>query len=120
MAETSFCRIGAKGMMLSSTLLPLAFSYSATALRSDMSSSSTKPCANHIVIVLAWALAIYGRARVQAAPRPTDPCSSERRVKIAMVVSSPVRIAHLTLTLYFFVLTTGDRSLEDRCYPPAS
>jgi hypothetical protein len=37
-----------------------------------------------------------------------------------MVVSSLVRIAHLALTLYFFVLTTGDRSLEDRCYPPVS
>jgi hypothetical protein len=57
-AETIFCRIGANGMMLSSTLLPLAFSYSATALRSATSSSSTKPCANHIVIVLAWAWAI--------------------------------------------------------------
>src|SRR5262245_47683210 len=88
-------------MMLRSTLLPLAFSYPATALRSATSSSSTKPCANHIVTVLAWALTICGRARVQAAARPTDPFSSERRVKIAMVVSSPVRIAHLTLTLFF-------------------
>jgi len=38
-AATIFCRSGAKGVMLSSILLPLAFSYSATALRRDTSSS---------------------------------------------------------------------------------
>jgi hypothetical protein len=41
---------------------------------------------------------------VLAAARPTDPCNSERRVKIAMVVSFPVRTTHLTLMLYLFVL----------------
>jgi hypothetical protein len=39
---------------------------------------------------------------VPAAAKPTDPCSSKRRFKRAMVVSFfPVRTAYLTLTLYF-------------------
>src|SRR5579883_1692859 len=37
-----------------------------------------KPCASHIVAVLAWALAIWGRAKVPAAARASDARKTER------------------------------------------
>src|SRR5438132_1298323 len=90
-AEMIFCRSGAKGMMLSSILLPLAFSYSATAFRSATSSSWTNACANHTLAVVTAALAMWGAARRRVAPRAADPRSTERLVRRAMVVSSPAR-----------------------------
>src|SRR5262245_37430944 len=86
-----FCRSGAKGVMVSSILLPLAFSYSATAFRSDTSSSLTNPWAIHTLAVVPAALATRGGARRAVAPRATDPRSIERLVGWAMVVSSPPR-----------------------------
>jgi hypothetical protein len=63
-AETIFCRIGANGMILTSILLPLVFSYSAIMARKEASSSGTKPWVHHTLAVLAAALAMKGRARV--------------------------------------------------------
>src|SRR5262245_44412361 len=86
-----FCRSGAKGVMVSSILLPLAFSYSATAFRSDTSSSLTNPWAIHRLAVVPAALAMRGGARRAVAPRATDPRSTERLVTCAIAVSSLVR-----------------------------
>src|SRR5439155_22599203 len=86
-AEMIFCRAGAKGMMLSSILLPLAFSYAATALRSATSSSWTNPCANHTLAVVAAALAIWGPPNGRVAARAKDPRSIERLVRLVTVAS---------------------------------
>src|SRR5207244_12817879 len=74
--------------MLSSTLLPLCFSYSVTALRSDTSSSWTNPCENHMLAVVAAALAMWGAARRWVARRAIEPRSIERLVRWAITVSS--------------------------------
>src|SRR5215472_6021566 len=79
-----FCRIGANGIMLMSIVFPLAFSYSATILRKEASSSGTKPWVHHTLAVLAAALAMKGRARVPAAARPTDPRRTERLLNLRM------------------------------------
>src|SRR6266851_8285220 len=53
----------------------------------ETSSSWAKPCAHHISAVVAAALAIWGRAKVPAATRPSELCSSERRVNLVISVS---------------------------------
>src|SRR5215469_12248056 len=86
-AETIFCRIGANGMILTSILFPLVFSYSATMARKEASSSGTKPWVHHTLAVLAAALAMKGRASVPIAARPTDPRSTERLLSLLMASS---------------------------------
>ena len=85
-AETIFCIKGPKGMMLWSILFPLAFSYSATMLRKEASSSGTNPCCHHTVAVLAAALAMKGRAKAPAAANPNDARSTERLLSLFMAV----------------------------------
>src|SRR5215831_12733411 len=55
-----------------------------------MSSSCAKPCAHHISMVFACALALCGQASAPTAIRPKESRMSERRVSLAMVVSFPV------------------------------
>src|SRR5262250_575125 len=59
-------------------VLPLVFSYSATILRKEASSSRRKPWSQYTVAVLAAALAMNGRPSVPAAASPTDPRRTER------------------------------------------
>src|SRR5690242_12025552 len=76
-------------MMLRSILLPLSFSYSATILLREESSSLAKPWTHHISAVVAAALAMYGRASALAAASPTELRSTERRVNIVTLVFLP-------------------------------
>src|SRR5262249_40519095 len=90
--------------MESSIVLPLCFSYSVTALRSDISSSCTNPCENHMLAVVAAAFATWGNATVLAAARARDPRSIERLVRWAMTappynVGRPEGLRSSTLAL---------------------
>ena len=89
-AEIAFWRSAAYGMMLCSTLLPLAFSYSPTIFLNEMSSSWAKPWTHQTSIVVAAALATCGRGRVPSAPSARELRRTERRVRMAICVSIPV------------------------------
>src|ERR1043166_1122327 len=53
--------------------------------RNEESSSATKPCGHHTLAVLAAALATWGRAKVAAAARATDPRTTERLLSLCML-----------------------------------
>src|ERR1043166_4868969 len=66
-------------------VLPLIFSYSATILRKEASSSRRKPWSQNTVAVLAAALAMNGRPSVPAAASPTDTRRTERLLSSLML-----------------------------------
>src|ERR1700756_3837941 len=72
--------------MLYSMVLPLVFSYSATILRKEASSSRTKPWSQYTVAVFPAALAMNGRPSVPAAASPADPRRTERLLSSLMPV----------------------------------
>src|ERR1700740_663635 len=100
-AETIFCRIGANGMILTSILLPLVFSYSATMARNEASSSGTKPWVHHTLAVLSVALAMKGRATVPIAARPMEPLSTERLLSLLMPSSCSSQLRVLPCARHF-------------------
>src|SRR5438445_6407753 len=66
-------------------VLPLVFSYSATILRKEASSSRRKPWSQNTVAVLAAALAMNGRPSVPPAASPTDTRRTERLLSSLML-----------------------------------
>src|ERR1051326_801981 len=74
-------------------VLPLVFSYSATILRKEASSSRTKPWTQYTVAVLPAALAMNGRPSVPAAASPADPRRTERL--LSSLMANPALICSL-------------------------